>query len=68
MMSFESFCDIYWRDRQHWYAVASADSGFGIMCTKKQGLKYPYLILHKWDVCQLWVLGHYFSFQGLFKT
>ena len=44
MMSFESFCDIYWRDRQHWYAVASADSGFGIMCTKKQGLKYPYLI------------------------
>ena len=26
------------------------------------------MIPHKWDICQLWVLGHYYPFQGLFKN
>ena len=31
-------------------------------------LGYPYLIPHKWDICQLWVLGHCYPFPGLFTT
>ena len=34
---------------------------------KEARAQVPYLIPHKWDICQLWLLGHCYPFQGLFK-